>query len=177
MKKILIIALFSLLGINSLQAQDTHTEEEKKAILEKAKQQLAKYQNRTTIEKGSTEYNNCYTRLHALYSKMVASTGHEHEIYLRKSFDKKLNQKIEYNLYIEQYAFFTWIDQNINSTQFRNAEAAKEDWLRIREAGKNTIANNPEYYHYITELSLTYENFSDILVDVTVAVTNELNKK
>lgn len=175
MKETLCIALFFFTGINSLQAQTTYTEEEKKAIIEKA-QQLTRYENRTTIQKGTKEYNECYAKLHELYTKMVNTPEYQQESYLHKDFNKKLNQKIENSLYREQDAFFTWIDQNINSTEFRNAEAAKEDWLRLREAGKKTSAVNTEYNDYLIELSLSYENFSDLFVDVVTTVTKEKNK-
>lgn len=167
MKKFSIITLFLLLGINNLQAQDTHTEEEKKAIHEKAKQHLTGQQKKTTLKRGTKEYDLCLNKLNALYKKMANSESFQEELYLHKDFDKKLNQKIDSSLYREQFAFFPWIDQNINSTEFRNAEVAKEDWLKLRAAQDKMIADNHDFFDYFNELSLTYENYYDLFADMT----------
>lgn len=169
MKEILCIAFLCFTGINSLQAQESYNEEEKKAIIEKAQQNIARYQNRTIIKKGTKEYDTCYSKLYALYTKMMNSPEFQEELYQQKIFDKKLNQKIDNSLYREKDAFFVWIEQNINSTEFRNAEAAKEDWLRLRAAQEKTAVDNKEYFDYIIDLSFTYENFSELIVDVVTA--------
>lgn len=171
MNKFMYVLLILTLARFSCYSQERNSTNSEK--LKKAQDILNTYSNQTTLVKGSKEYNLCYDKLKQLELKMINSPEYATEIWLYKSFMKKLNRELDVNLSLNQDDFFRWIEENINDTEFKNVEIAKEDWLRLREAREKVNKQNLEYFDYLKELTLNYSNSHEVISAVKIDVNTK----
>lgn len=170
MKKILCISLLTLGVSVAMQAQTESMSEGKKAIAEKMKELSANRKPKVHLEKGSKEYNLCYEKLRDLELKRNQSASKQEANRLHKDFSMKLNQKTDLTIFTKKDVFFSWIEENINSTLFVNVDSAKEEWLKLNAANKKVMDDNSEYYVYLIELTQTVKNFVELSTDVSTAL-------
>lgn len=167
MKKILLITLFTLGVSAAMKAQTESMSDGKKAIAEKMKELAANRKEKVYLEKGSKEYNLCYDKLRDLELKRNQSASKQEANRLRKDFSMKLNQKTDLTIFTKKDVFFPWIEENINSTLFKNVDTAKEEWLKMNAANEKVMDDNSDYYVYLIELTQTVENFVQLSTDVS----------
>lgn len=126
-----------------------------------------------TLAKNSEEYKIRYERLKELELKRADSPSYNKSVSLSRAFDKKLAQKIDKSLYSNETAFNQWIEKNIHATNFGSVADAKEQWQKVNKAYNNAVAENKDYYDYMTELTLSVENASEIIKGATTTITYE----
>ena len=163
MKKSILIMLMVLGGTIAVNAQCNA----------KATCSKSNYTQCSKLDKNSKEYKLCYEKLKDLELKRAESPSYNKSVRISRAFDKKLSQKIEASLYSNEYAFNQWIEKNIHTTNFGTVADAKDQWKKINTAYKIAVAENKEYYDYMSELALSVENASEIIAGATSTVAYE----
>ncbi|RWW91991.1 hypothetical protein [Flavobacterium cerinum] len=168
-----LLQLFIFIGSVSIYAQNKESKMTQKDSIQAEKLiQLTRGKNKLNLQKTDPEYVERYNKLKELSLKEFNSMSSTDVRIRRKAFNKKLNQKIDSSLYLEQESFSKWIDENIKSTYFVNTKMAKQEWLELNTARKTAIEENQDYYDYLMEIALTVEG-TELITDVQVNVTME----
>jgi Skp family chaperone for outer membrane proteins len=174
MKKILFLTLFTFGTVIAVQAQSDTENDAQRVKAEKMKELYIKYKDKKIyLEKGSKEYTAYYNKLRALELQKNDSPSEREASWRHQSFQQKLKQEVDVSIYTQQDIFYKWIEENINSTDFRNTEEAKEEWQRLHTASKKSIESNNDYYDYMMELAVSVENFPELMTDVSTTIIFE----